>query len=91
MHARGIPAVVREPRAADDFRPRATLEQDFRTVALGELRRLTVILLSAGGSLLNLNKKGLMKGIYEFKTKELIRSPFSPKFKSDSNTVTGRY
>ena len=32
-----------------------------------------------------------MKGIYEFKTKELIRSPFPTKFKSNNNTVTSRY
>ena len=32
-----------------------------------------------------------MKGIYEFKTKELIRSLFSTKFKSNNNTVTSRY
>lgn len=32
-----------------------------------------------------------MKGICEFKTKKLIRNPFSTKFKSNNNNVTSGY
>lgn len=60
----------------------------FTVVALSEHNLFTVILSNVCGGVLNLHKKDLMKGIYEFKNQRTNNNPISTKCKPKKNPVT---